>query len=119
MAPLPQEPAKVVPLSGDAAEALWATLAGPQSVEAFRAMLDLLQARGDAVRLCARKLGPARSADPTRIRELVAKLDDPTFSVREKATRELEGMARAGGPDTEGEPQGVVAESRGPVEKGD
>jgi hypothetical protein len=75
------------PLSPEAAEAAWARLASPQYAEAFRAMLDLLRAPEDAVRLCARKLRPVRPADPQRIRGLTARLDAPAFSVREAAAR--------------------------------
>src|SRR5262249_5840714 len=43
-----------------------------------------------ALRLLRYRLRPAAAADPKRTAQLIDKLDDPEFAVREKATDELE-----------------------------
>lgn len=96
--PKPPGPGKVRNLSAKEADALWEMLAGAEYAVAFQSMLQLLDAPEDAVRLCARHLKPVQTAEPQRVRELIAQLADPKFAVREKASNELTLIAELGLP---------------------
>ncbi|HUU58775.1 MAG TPA: hypothetical protein VMZ50_04470, partial [Phycisphaerae bacterium] len=84
-----QPTSAVIPPSQGQLKRLWAELNGsdiPKSYEAFRKLL----AAGDAaVRFLESEIKPAQAADPKRIGELVGRLDDEKFTVRDKAHKEL------------------------------
>jgi hypothetical protein len=78
------------PLSGAAAEGLWAALAGTEAQSAYAAMADLAAAPDRAVALLRRELKPAPAA-PTdaELDRAFADLDSEDFATREKASRRL------------------------------
>jgi WD40 repeat protein len=77
-------------LDPDAADRLWADLAGADAEQAFAAMRDLWGAPADAVALLKRRLKPVPAVEPERVAKLIADLDAKSFSAREKAAAELE-----------------------------
>lgn len=71
---------------------LWATLARPDAGAAWEALWHLLDHPAEATALLAARLKPAGEPD---MAELVARLDDDRYVVREAASRELAGHAGA------------------------
>ncbi|MGH7171594.1 MAG: WD40 repeat domain-containing protein, partial [Gemmataceae bacterium] len=68
---------------------LWADLAGADAGKAFAARWTLAAAPDQALPLLRERLKPAQSADPQRLRRLLADLESDQFTVREKAQEEL------------------------------
>ena len=70
-------------------EALWGTLRGDDAAAAESAVWALAGQPGPATALLAERLRPATPADPSRVAALIADLDSPRFSTRERAYGEL------------------------------
>ncbi|HJT78135.1 MAG TPA: WD40 repeat domain-containing protein, partial [Gemmataceae bacterium] len=86
------------PQAADELPALWADLAGDDAARAFHAVAALAAAPDHAVPLLNEKLRPAIAPEPKRLTRLVAELDNDDFGVRERATRELEGVTELAAP---------------------
>jgi RNA polymerase sigma factor (sigma-70 family) len=71
-------------------EALWADLGSADARKGFRALRALAAAPKPAVALLRDKLSSMPQADPKRLARLLEELDDDRFTVRERATEELE-----------------------------
>lgn len=80
----------VVRLTAKEWDALWADLAGEDARKAHRAAARLSAAPGVTVAALKGRLRPFPTADGTRVAKLLLELDADEFSVREKASRELE-----------------------------
>jgi WD40 repeat protein len=70
----------------------WEDLAKPDPAVAYAAIWKLTDASDDGVALLRKHLKPAVDADFDKVRKLIKELDDDSFEVREKASRELEKM---------------------------
>jgi WD40 repeat protein len=87
--------ARAVQLSPRDLERLWADLAGEDATAAYQAVWALAGAPDKTVAFLASRLEPASGPaelDPKRIARLIEELDDDEFTVREKATAELEAL---------------------------
>lgn len=84
-------PGWIAPKKGDATatEKSWASLAGNNSTAAYRAIWDLTAGGDDAVAFLSRRLEPAPSVQPDRLRQLLKDLDSDAFETRRKAQTEL------------------------------
>jgi WD40 repeat protein len=71
------------------AEVAWTGLDAPDPAKAYDTVARLAEAPEAAVGLLRQRLRPAAAADPKRIDQLIAQLNDDDFTVREKATEEL------------------------------
>ncbi len=79
----------VVHLAPGDLEPLWADLRSEDTPKAYRALWKLVAAPKETVPFMKDRLRP-KPPNNERIKELLAKLDDDQFRVREKATQELE-----------------------------
>ncbi|MBI1914566.1 MAG: hypothetical protein HYS12_07485 [Planctomycetes bacterium] len=70
-------------------QSLWADLAGEDAAKAYRAIWALVASPQQAVPFLRKHLKPAVPADAQKLKQLLADLDSPRFSVREKAIQEL------------------------------
>jgi WD40 repeat protein len=69
----------------------WAVLADPDAAAAFQAMAVMLAADPtQVVAFIGARLHPVKAADPDLVRQLITRLDDDTFPVRDGASRGLE-----------------------------
>jgi hypothetical protein len=87
------------PLAGEAGHRLedhWKALAADDAAKAYQAMGDLIESAGTTAFL-EKQLRPATELDTKPILRLIADLDNDEFSVRQKASRELEKL----GPEAE------------------
>jgi RNA polymerase sigma factor (sigma-70 family) len=83
-------------LSGEELAALWVDLFGADAASAYGAIRKMAAAPAQSVPFLKQRLRPVLPADPHRIAQLLANLDSNRFTVREKASRELEQLgARA------------------------
>jgi RNA polymerase sigma factor (sigma-70 family) len=80
------------------AESLWADLASTDAAVAYRASRGLIGMGGQGVELIAKHLKPVAPVEAQRLTELLAGLDSDQFTVRQKATEELEALADAAEP---------------------
>jgi WD40 repeat protein len=76
----------------------WEDLARLDAHQAYRAVGALTAAAKDAVPFLAQNLRPVPPVDRQRIEKLIADLHSDTFSVRNKASRELESMGEVTEP---------------------
>jgi WD40 repeat protein len=76
-------------LSAEELEARWGDLTGEDAATAFRAILDLARAPGQAVPFLSERLKPTAPVDPATISRLIADLESPKFAVRERASQKL------------------------------
>jgi hypothetical protein len=76
----------------------WQALAGLDAKRAWAAMTDLAATPGDAVPFLRRRLKPAAPPDPKHVKDLIGRLDDPRFRVRERATAELLQLGKQAAP---------------------
>jgi WD40 repeat protein len=90
--PKGQEAANLPPQELDA---LWGALADGDAAKAYRALVALAAAPGQAVPLLRRHLRPVRAVEAGVLQKLIADLESEQFAVREKAGRELEELDRA------------------------
>ena len=74
---------------------LWDDLRSDDAPTAYKAVLDLLGAPDQAAALIKERVPPAPKPDAQRVKDLIAKLDDNDFAVREAASRDLAGMGEA------------------------
>jgi WD40 repeat protein len=82
-------------------EQCWQALAANDGNKAFVAICDLTAAPKQALAFIQQKLKPAAPADPKRIEELIAALDDTQYKVRTTATAELYGVGEPAVPALE------------------
>src|SRR5688500_11165721 len=78
-----KETAKTVSISREEVDALWESLNAVDHITAFPAMLRLVDAQEDAIRLCSVHVRPIPIPDRNRIRHLVDKLNDSDPDVRD------------------------------------
>jgi WD40 repeat protein len=93
----PALPAHAAPLSPEEARALWRELASEDATAAYRAVRALAAAPGPAVPLLQARLRSPSPAEVQRAERLIADLGSDVFSVRDRATRELERLGDAAG----------------------
>jgi WD40 repeat protein len=82
-------------LSPRDSEKLRTDLAAADASQAYRALWALVAAPRQAILLFRNQLRPVVAADPKRVARLMADLDSDAFTVRQKATKELQEMGRA------------------------
>jgi hypothetical protein len=87
-----------VGLSAEDLDKAWTALRGDDAAQVHRAIWTLAAAPKQALPRLKEQLKPAAPADSKRIAKLVAELDDDDFSVRERATSELEKLGAAAEP---------------------
>jgi len=85
-------------LTAQRLRALWDGLADRDAAAAYQAILELSAVPADAVPFLKDSLGPVEPADPKRVAELIADLDNDDFDVRERASQELDKVAEAARP---------------------
>jgi WD40 repeat protein len=93
-----EEPPSRVRLEPRTLEALWARLAGTDGPQAYDALWTLLADPGASVPFLLAQLEWFVGADTPRIARLVADLDDDSYTVREKATADLERLVKFAEP---------------------
>jgi WD40 repeat protein len=93
----PEEP-RPAKLSPKELDALWDDLASADAAKAFRAIGLLSSVPAQSVPLLHERLGPVAAPDPEKVAKLIADLDSAQFTVREKATKELEALDELAGP---------------------
>src|SRR5581483_3268089 len=76
-------------LPADAAESLWADLAGEDAGKAFKGVLQLAAAPRQVAPLLAGRLKPAAPIDPQNLEKWVADLESDRFAVRQDASANL------------------------------
>jgi hypothetical protein len=77
-------------LSPDELESLWLDLSGSDAGRAYRAIWKLAVGPRQGVPFLKRRLTGPPTSDEKRLAKLIGELDDDRFSVREKASQELE-----------------------------
>jgi RNA polymerase sigma factor (sigma-70 family) len=82
-------------LSSEELRCFWATLASEDAAAAFQAIRHLAAAPEQTLPFLRRQLKPVSAPDQKRIRQLVDMLDSADFSVRQKASEQLEKQADA------------------------
>jgi hypothetical protein len=92
------EPPTAAKLSPRELEALWGSLAGPDAAVAYRAIRALVAVPAQAVPFLGQRLKQVSAPDPKHLARLIADLDAEQFTMREKATRKLEGLGRLARP---------------------
>jgi WD40 repeat protein len=74
-------------------ERLWSDLASSDAAKAFAAMGELAEAPADAPKYLKDRLQPVPVPDPKRIEDLVTGLGSEQYTIRQKASSELEKLA--------------------------
>jgi hypothetical protein len=85
-----------VRLGADELRKAWEDLGGDAG-KAYRA-IGALAASEQAVPFLAERVRPVAAPDARRVAKLLTELEDKRFQVRERASRELEGLGRLVGP---------------------
>ncbi len=80
-------------LSAERLAALWPALADADAGQAYEAMRALMASPRQTVALFQEQLRPVPPVPRERVVQLIARLDDDRFAVREQATRELAGLS--------------------------
>jgi RNA polymerase sigma factor (sigma-70 family) len=93
----PRRP-RALKLSLQELDDLWNRLAADDAALAYQALCALAASRGQAVPFLKERLRPPSPVAPGRVARLIRDLDSEDFAVREKATRELEGMGEPAAP---------------------
>jgi hypothetical protein len=83
------------PLTTKEIEAAWTDLAGDDAARAYQTIRRLSAAPREPVYFLRDRLKPVAAVDEKRITQLIGELDAEDFAVRERATRELEGLGEA------------------------
>jgi WD40 repeat protein len=78
------------PPSSAELDSCWTALASDDAIRAYEAAQRLAKSPAQAIPYLGERLHPVRSVDAQRVISLIADLDSPQFSVREKAAQELE-----------------------------
>jgi hypothetical protein len=86
---VPKETLAPTPLSVKAMNQFWSLLASTRGHEAHVAVWFLSEGRQEVVSFLKSKLKPAAPINPKRVVQLIKELDNPKFSIRQSATREL------------------------------
>ena len=94
-------PGRAASRPGELASA-WDDLESPNAACAYAAVCRLSQTPGESVALLKKRLRPAPRVDPGHVARLVSDLDSSKFSVRDRATRELEFLGEVAGPALQG-----------------
>jgi hypothetical protein len=94
---LPTAP-QPAPLDDKALETAWTDLAATDAGKADRAIWRLIAAPGQAVPFLQTRLKPNAALAPPRLVQLIADIDNDEFTVREKATAELEELGELAAP---------------------
>jgi dipeptidyl aminopeptidase/acylaminoacyl peptidase len=94
---LPEEP-RPAKLSPKELDALWDDLASADAAKAFRAIGLLASAPAQSVSLLHERLRPVAAPDRAKVAKLITDLDSAQFTIREKATKELEALDELAGP---------------------
>jgi RNA polymerase sigma factor (sigma-70 family) len=84
-------------LSAEQREMRWRHLAG-DAAQAYTSALTLAADPAGTVGFLKKQLRPVSPADEPRLARLLGDLDDPSFAVRDKATRELEHLGPGAEP---------------------
>jgi WD40 repeat protein len=104
-------------LSPDELESLWLDLSGANAGRAYRAVWKFAAAPRQGVPFLKRCLMAPPTTDEKRLAKLIGDLDDDSFSVREKASRELEQLgAKAERPLRQALARGPSTETRRRIE---
>ncbi len=86
-------------LSRERLAALWPALADDDAGRAYEAMRTLISSPGQAVALLRDELRPVTPVRRERLAQLIARLDDDLFAVRQQATRELAELGSLAEPE--------------------
>ena len=97
MPALKHRPPPMMEIDAVKAEALWNDLAGADAKKAGEAIRLLTSAPKQTLVLLRARLRPVTVPDPKRVAQLIADLDNDDFSVRSKATEELEKLGELAG----------------------
>jgi WD40 repeat protein len=109
---------QIVKLDADASRRLWEDLASADAEAAFRSVRKLWASPTNAVELLSGRLKPVPAVDAERIRKSLADLDANSFSVRQKATADLEDVGDLAVPAMrEALAKGVAPEARQRLEQ--
>jgi dipeptidyl aminopeptidase/acylaminoacyl peptidase len=93
--PLPKD----LKLTAKELDALWADLAGDDARKTYAAVRQLRAATADSVPFLRDRLKPRpATADEKKIAALIADLDNDSFDVREKATKDLQELGKTAEP---------------------
>jgi hypothetical protein len=79
-------------------ESLWAELGTDDPVKAHQAMTALVARAAQTLPFLEKRLRPVPRADPRRLARVIADLDSSQFSVRQRATQELERLGEPAVP---------------------
>src|ERR1700722_13405264 len=74
-------------------EALWDSLAKTDSAKAYQAIVRLAQTPKETTAFIKARLQPAAAPDGAKVKQWIADLSSPNFSVRSKANANLEKLA--------------------------
>jgi hypothetical protein len=85
------------PCAKSTPDALWAELAAPRAVDAWRAVLAMSEQPAPATFL-REKISPAKPVAEDRLAKWIADLGSDTFAVREKASSELAELGEQAAP---------------------
>jgi WD40 repeat protein len=89
---------KKTDLSTQEVEDRWGRLGDPDAIRAYDALCDLVSAGGAAVSVLQKVLRPVKAGDTQKVQNLLRDLASDTFSVRQRASRELEALAEGAEP---------------------
>jgi WD domain, G-beta repeat len=82
-------------------DAAWADLADHDTAKAYRAAGVFVEQGTQAIAFLRKRLAPATTPDPKELSRLVAELDSPVYSRRERAMKELEALHESAAPALE------------------
>jgi hypothetical protein len=85
-------------LSATQLDSLWAHLAGSDAAHAYRAIWSLAAVPQQAVPFLDQRLRPLAPVAAQQLAQLIADLDSDRFTVRQRATEELERLAELAEP---------------------
>jgi WD40 repeat protein len=97
-ASLPPRDRPATALSPQALRSSWDALGEPEAARAGEAIEALAGAPGQALPFLMQHLHPVAHLDPKHVTTLIARLDDPRFAERERATAELRRLGELAEP---------------------
>jgi hypothetical protein len=92
-----EKPMKIE-ITGEQFDGLWTELGGADAAASYQAMLRLRQSPTAAVSGLRNRVKPAAEVDAKLIERLIADLESKDFTVRERATQELEKLGELAEP---------------------